>query len=89
MDTKIQTTGKLEFKHFVVATVDGTIFGSARDAKNRVHNFLITRYGDVKYQVNGHFEPITSDDRATYIREQAELYYSTVPTYKIRTMDLS
>ena len=87
MDTRIHTT-KLTFKHFVVATMDGTTFASARDAHNRVHNFLISRYGDVKAQVNGHFELITGD-YATYIKNRAEFYYTIAPVYRIRSIDFN
>ena len=78
----------LRFNHFVVATADGTIFASARDSHNRIHNFLITRYGDVKRQVDSHFEPVYGD-YADSIRKRAELYYARVPIYRIRSMEFN
>ncbi len=81
-------TKELTFNHFVVSTTDGTIFASARDSKNRVQNFLISCYGDVKQQVKNRFEPL-SKEIAKYIRERAQDYYSIVPVYKIKAIDLS
>ena len=81
-----QEVRNLRFSHFVVSTSDGTIFASARDNNNSIHNFLITRYGDVKYQVNDHFEPLNQED-AYKVRRRAQRYYSRVPIRKINTMD--
>ncbi len=84
----LQTTRELRFNHFVVATTDGTIFASARDKLNKIHNFLITRYGDVRRQVRGRFEPV-SPRYAENIREKARSCYSVVPVYRIRAINFS
>ncbi len=81
----LRTISNLIFSHFVVATTDGTIFASARDKDNKVHNFLITRYGDVKEQVRSSFEPV-SGEVAERIRQRAQSYYSVIPVYKTRSI---
>ena len=84
----VRSIQELQFNHFVVATTDGTIFASARDSKNRIQNFLISRYGEVKQQVKDRFEPL-SEEIANYIRKRAQDYYSIVPIYKIKAIELS
>ncbi len=84
----VQLIEQLIFSHFVVAKVDGTIFASARDNDNKIHNFLITRYGDVKRQINNHFELLEAD-YAELVREQAQSYYSIRPIYRIPRLDFS
>ena len=79
---------RLAFSHFVVAREDGTVFASARDTSSKVHNYLITRYGDVKEQVKDHFEPI-ADDYANWVKKQAQAYYSIRPIYRIGRLNFS
>jgi hypothetical protein len=80
------TNGELEFKHFIVDR-QGTVFASARDADNRIYNFLITA-GAVKEQRNTHFE-LLNGEYAEYIKQRAQGYYGIVPTYKIPYIDAS
>ena len=84
----VRTIRELVFNHFVVATTDGTIFASARDKLNKIHNFLITRYGDVKEQGRSSFESV-SPEEAKSIRELAQSCYSVIPIYRTRSINLA
>ena len=84
----LRTIQELVFNHFVVATTDGTIFASARDKFNKIHNFIITRYGDVKQQVRGNFESVSAED-AEDIRQKAQSHYSVAPIYRIKAINFS
>jgi hypothetical protein len=77
---------ELTFNHFVVSTTDGTIFASARDKNNKVHNFLISRCGDVKEQARSSFEPVDIE-YARRIREKVQS--SIVPVYKVNAINVS
>ena len=79
---------ELTFSHFVIATSDGTTFASARDSHNRVHNFLISKYGDIKRQNRTYFEPVTESE-LNPLRKRIETYYSKVPTYRVRTINFN
>lgn len=79
---------KLEFQHFVIDKL-GIVFGSARDERNRVYNFLInTQTGGVLQQVNARFEAISSGI-AEIVRTRMEKYQSVVPTYRIEHFDFN
>ena len=77
---------QLKFTHFVIAR-DGTIFGSARDRTDQVHNFLITERG-IKRQVKRNFEPVNAEETQP-LRKRIDTYYSRVPVYRIREIPLS
>jgi hypothetical protein len=77
---------ELKFRHFIIDR-KGTIFVSARDADNKVYNFLIT-HTSIMQQVNSHFE-FVNDELAEYIRRKVESCYGIVPIYKIKYIDVS
>jgi hypothetical protein len=77
----------LEFTHLVVAS-DGTTFACAKDEHGKLQNYLVSRNGDVKQQVNSHFE-LLNDADAEYIRCKLEACYAAVTIYKIRSIELS
>ena len=79
---------ELIFSHFVIATADGATFASARDSKNRVHNFLISRCGGIKRQVRTYFEPVSEED-LHQLKKRIEAYYSKVPIYRVRTINFN
>lgn len=79
---------KLRITHFVVATSDGATFASARDSQNQVRNFLISRYGDIKEQVDRGFEPVRGEDLAP-LRKRIDTYYGRVPTYRIKRLSFN
>ncbi|MBN3040916.1 MAG: hypothetical protein JW867_07295 [Candidatus Omnitrophica bacterium] len=72
----------LDFKHFVCDS--GGIFGSARDTKGKIHNFIITHSGRVMEQVSRHFEEVIGE-YAELIRADFSYYYGVVPTYVRRS----
>ena len=75
-------TTKLQFSHFVVATIQGLVFASARDASNRVHNYLISKKnGSIREQIRSNFEPI-SGEYANYIKERVEEGFGILPTFR-------
>jgi hypothetical protein len=72
---------ELDFTHFVVATAEGDVFGSARQ-EGHIYNFLI-RDGSVYGQTGEQW--IVLDERsAEVIRERAQAAYGCVPTYHTR-----
>ena len=78
---------QLKFTHFVISK-DGTIFGSARDRKNQVENFLISKEGRIKRQIKRNFEPVNAEEIQP-LRKRIDTYYSRVPVYRIREIPLS
>ena len=74
---------ELEIKH-CIATVDGTIFASARE-HGHIYNFLI-RDGRVSTQNYEHWVEI-GPELAEIIRERVDAAYEHIPTY--RTSELA
>jgi hypothetical protein len=71
----------LEFNHFVVATADGTIFGSARENGNgHTYNFLIQ--GDCVRIQRGEQWYALELAIAEIIRARAQAAYASVPIYR-------
>jgi hypothetical protein len=72
---------ELDFTHFVVATAEGTIFGSARQ-NGRTYNFLIRDSG--VYGQTGAEWIILDPQIADIIRQRAQAAYGNTPTYRTR-----
>ena len=70
---------ELEFKHFIIVTSDGTVFGCARE-NGHIYNFLI-RKESVRAQ-NGEQWYDLDPDLAQFVRQRAEDAYARVPTYR-------
>ena len=77
---------KLKLNHLVVAS-DGTIFVSGRDGRDKVQNYLIDCFGDIKRQVNSHFEPADRDE-ICWVKHILENTRS-IPVYRIKAISLS
>jgi len=54
---------------------------------DHIENYLITRSGGVRHQVDRHFEPV-SESEASYIKSAAQKYYPQVPVYKTDTIEI-
>ena len=76
---------RLKLIHLVVA-YDGTTFASGRDGRGRIHNYLISCFGDIKRQVNSHFE-VADRDESCWIKHILE--NTDVPVYRIPRIDFS
>jgi hypothetical protein len=77
---------ELDFKHFVVVTSEGAIFGSAR-AGGHIYNFLI-RDGSIQQQSGDQWVDIYGQE-AALIRERAQDAYSRTPTYRISSLSFN
>ena len=77
---------KLKLNHLVVAS-DGTTFASGRDGRGKAQNYLISRFGDIKRQVNSHFEP-ADEDESCWIKHILE-NTQAIPVYRIKDIDVS
>ena len=72
---------ELDFTHFVVASSEGTIFGSACQ-NGHTYNFLI-REGGV-YGQTGEQWIALDQQTAEIIRDRAQVAYGNAPTYRTR-----
>jgi hypothetical protein len=75
---------ELVFTHFVIATAEGIIFGSAREEGGHIHNFLI-RDGTVQVQEGDDWHEL-DPEFADIVRRRAQLVYGEKPVYRTRTL---
>ena len=73
----------LEFKHFVVVTADGTIFGCAKE-NGHVYNFLIRRESVHTQNRDQWYE--LDPEIAHLVRQRAQAAYTKVPTYRVNRL---
>ncbi len=75
----------VEFTHFVIDK-SGLIFASARDADNKIYNFIVNQSGDVLEQINSHFESINGEWEQ-YIKRRLDDYQGLVSTHRVEQIE--
>ena len=51
-------------------------------------NFIITHLGDVKLQINRHFELLTEKNVIAAIKRRVECFYAKTPVYRVRAIEI-